>query len=119
LKKALVAAALVISSASCGIAQTSKSLSSAFTVKGRVLDSIGRPARSAVVCLKDTHSRMLKIKHAAPDGHFTFTWLNTQLDYEIYAERDDLVSEKVFISGSQKAPEVVIALTLNKKKENH
>jgi hypothetical protein len=62
---------------------------------------------------------MLKIKRVAPDGHFTFTWLNTQLDYEIYAERDDLVSEKVFISGSQKAPEVVIALTLNKKKENH
>jgi hypothetical protein len=48
-----------------------------------------------------------------------FAWLKTQLDYEIYAERDDLVSEKVFISGPQKAPEVVIALKLNKKKENH
>ena len=119
MKKALVVAALVISSASCGIAQTSKSLTSGFTVKGRVLDSVGRPARSALVCLKDTHSHMLKIKHAAPDGYFTFTWLNMQLDYEIYAERDELVSEKVFISGSQKVPEVVIALKLNKKKENH
>jgi hypothetical protein len=119
LKKAVVAVALVISSASCGIAQTPKSLTSAFTVKGIVLDSVGLPARSALVCLKDTHSRMLKIKHAAPDGHFTFTWLNTKLDYEIYAERDDLVSEKVFISGSQKAPEVVIELKLNKKQETH
>ena len=62
---------------------------------------------------------MLKMKHAGPDGHFTFTWLNTQLDYEIYAESDDLVSEKVLISGSQKVPEVVITLKLSKKQENH
>ena len=119
MKTALVTAVLVILSASVCTAQTSGNQTSAFAVKGRVLDRAGRPARSALVCLKDTHSRMLKMKHAGPDGHFTFTWLSTQLDYEIYAERDDLVSEKVLISGSQKAPEVVITLKLSKKQEIH
>jgi hypothetical protein len=118
-KTALVTAVLVILSASVCTAQTSGNQTRAFAVKGRVLDRAGRSARSALVCLKDTHSRMVKMKHAGTDGHFTFTWLNMQLDYEIYAERDDLVSEKVFISGSQRVPEVVIALKLNKKKENH
>ena len=119
MKTALVAAVLVIFIASICIAQSSGSQTRAFAVKGRVLDNADRPARSALVCLKDTHSRMLKTKHAGPDGDFTFTWLNTQLDYEIYAERDDLVSEKVAISGSQKAPEEVVTLKLRKRQENH
>ena len=119
MKTALVTAVLVILSASVCNAQTSGNQTRAFTVKGRVLDRAGRSARSALVCLKDTHSRMLKMKHAGTDGHFTFTWLNTQLDYEIYAERDDLVSEKVAISGSQKAPEEVVTLKLRKRQENH
>jgi hypothetical protein len=41
-------------------------------------------------------------------------WLDARLDYEVYAEQDDLVSERVLISGSQKPPEVIIELKLSR-----
>jgi hypothetical protein len=46
------------------------------------------------------------------DGRFNIAWLDARLDYEISAEQDDLVSEKVLLSGSQSAAEVVITLKL-------
>ncbi len=86
-----------------------------FTAKGNVLNRKGNPFAFALVYLKDTRSRMLRIKHADRDGHFLFAWLDARLDYEIYAERDDLISEKQLISGSGKAAEVIVNLTLSKK----
>ena len=106
---------MVVFSASFGVAQTPKDQTGVFTVKGSVVNRKGNALGFALVYLKDTRSRMLRMKRAKRDGHFTFTVLNAQLDYEIYAERDVLVSEKVLISGSQKAPEVVVTLKLSIK----
>jgi hypothetical protein len=110
---------IVVFSASSGVAQTPKTQTRVFAVKGSVVDRKGNPFGFALVYLKDTRSRMLRMKRAVRDGHFTFTVLNAQLDYEIYAERDDVVSEKVLISGSRKAPEVVVTLEMSRKQENH
>jgi hypothetical protein len=52
------------------------------------------------------------------DGHFSLVGLDARLDYEVYAEQDDVVSKKVLISGSQKTREVMIELKLNTKQEN-
>jgi hypothetical protein len=49
-----------------------------------------------------------------PDGHFTSVLLDSRLDYEVYAEQDDLTSEKILISGPKKTPEVIITLRLQK-----
>ena len=101
------------------IAQVSKSQQQIFAAKGSVLNRKGNPLAFALVYLKDTRSQMLRIKHADRDGRFIFTWLDARLDYEIYAERDDLISEKQLISGLGKAPEVIVNLTLSKHPERH
>ena len=69
--------------------------------------------------MKDTHAHFLRIKPVDRGGHFNSILLDARLDYEVYAEQDDLLSEKVIISGPKKTPEVVITLKLSKKQEIH
>jgi hypothetical protein len=107
-------AMLVAFSASFAFAQSPKSQGGVFALKGSVVDRKGNPVGFALLYLKDTTSRVLRMKRAGRDGHFTFTVLNSRLDYEIYAERDDLASETVLISDSQKDPEVAITLKLTR-----
>ena len=106
-------AILMVVSVSYGVAQTSKS-TKVFAVKGIVVDRKGDPLGFALVYLMDIHSHTLRIKRAGSDGRFNFTVLNAQLDYEIYAERDDLTSEKTLVSGSQKAAVVIVTLKLSR-----
>ena len=120
MRNALVMAMLVVAlSASVSLARPQKGHVSWFKVVGRVLDGNGRPIHWGRVYVKDTHAHFLRIKPVDRDGHFNLVGLDARLDYEVYAEQDDLVSEKVLISGSQKTPEVMIALKLNKRQENH
>ena len=100
-------------------AQTQKGHVRWFKVAGKVLDMNGRPIQWGRVYLKDIGGHFIRIKPISRDGHFDPIWLDAQLDYEIYAEQGDAVSEKVLVSGSQKAPEVVITLKLGRNDENH
>jgi hypothetical protein len=109
---------VVALSGSVSLARPQKGHISWFKVVGRVLDGNGRPIHWGRVYVKDTHAHFLRINAVAHDGHFSLVGLDARLDYEDYAEQDDLVSEKVLISGSQKAAEVVIALKSSKKQEN-
>jgi len=119
-RNALVIAMLVVAlNASVSLARPQKGHISWFKVVGRVLDGNGRPIHWGRVYVKDTHAHFLRIKPVDRDGHFNLVGLDARLDYEVYAEQDDLVSERVLISGSQKNPEVIITLKLNKKQENH
>ncbi len=119
MRNALVMAMLVALSASVSLARPQKAHISWFKVVGRVLDGNGRPIHWGRVYVKDTHAHFLRIKPVDRDGHFSLVGLDARLDYEVYAEQDDLVSEKVIISGSQKSPEVMIDLKLNMEQENH
>jgi hypothetical protein len=67
--------------------------------------------------VKDTRAHFLRIKPVDRDGHFNSALLNARLDYEIYAEQGEVLSERVLISGPEKTPEVVITLTLSRKPE--
>jgi hypothetical protein len=118
-RRTLVIAMLVALSASASFARPQKGHVSWFKAVGKVLDGNGRPIHWGRVYVRDTHSHFLRIKALDRDGHFSLVGLDARLDYEVYAEQDDLVSERVLISGSQRAAEVVIALKLSKKQENH
>jgi hypothetical protein len=118
-RNALVMAMVMALSASVSLARPQKARISWFKVVGRVLDGNGRPIHWGRVYVKDTRAHFLRIKPVDRDGHFSLVGLDARLDYEIYAEQDDLVSEKVLISGSQKTPEVIIELKLSTKQENH
>jgi hypothetical protein len=120
MRNALVMATLVAAlSTSVSLARPQKKHISWFKVVGRVLDGNGRPIHWGRVYVKDTHAHFLRIKPVDRDGHFSLLDLDARLDYEVYAEQDDLVSKKVLISGSQKTPEVNIELKLNTNQENH
>ena len=118
MSRVFVIAMLVIASVSLTVAKAPKH-TGIFNIKGSVLDGKGNPFAFAWVCLKDTHSHMLRMKRAGRDGRFAFTMLSVRLDYEVYAERDDLTTEKVLISGPEKAPEVVITLKVKRDQELH
>lgn len=120
MRNAVLTAMLVVAlSASVSLARRQKRHILWFKVVGRVLDGNGHPIHWGRVYLKDTHAHFLRIKPVDRDGHFTLPGLDARLDYEVYAEQDDLVSEKVQISGSQKTPEVMVELKLSAKQENH
>ena len=108
-------AMLVILSASIGLARPQKDHKSWFKVIGQVIDGSGRPIQGGRVYIKDSRAHILKIKPVGRDGRFNIAYLDARLDYEIYAEQDDLVSEKILISGSQKGTEVNITLKLKTK----
>jgi hypothetical protein len=114
----LITAMLVILSASNTFAQAQKNHKSWFQVVGRVLDQNGRPIQWGRVYIKDTKAHLLKIM-VGRDGRFSPVWLAARLDYEIYAEQDDLVSRKILIAGSQDDAEVNVILKLNEKQEEH
>jgi hypothetical protein len=105
--------------ASVSLARPQKAHISSFKVVGKVLDGNGRPIHWGRVYVKDTHAHFLRIKPVDRDGHYNVVGLDARLDYEVYAEQDDLVSEIVLISGSQKTPEVIVELKLSTNLENH
>jgi len=115
----LVIAMLVALSASVSLARPQKGRISWFKLEGRVLDGNGRPIHWGRIYVKDTHAHFLRIKLVDSDGHFKLVDLDARLDYEVYAEQDDLVSEKVLISGSEKTPEGFIEVRFRTKQENH
>jgi hypothetical protein len=115
----LVAATLVTLWTSVSLARPQIEHRSWFKVVGRVLDGNGRPINWGRVYVKDTHAHFLRIKPVDWGGHFNSVLLDARLDYEVYAEQDDLLSEKVFISGPKTTKEVVITLKLSKTHEIH
>jgi hypothetical protein len=118
-KRTLVIAILLALCPSASPARPQKGQISWFKVVGRVLDRNGRPIHWGRVYVRDTHAHFLRIKPVDHDGHFNVVGLDARLDYAVYAEQDDLLSEKVLISGPKKIPEVVITLKLINREENH
>ena len=114
MKRTLVLAILLALCPSASLARPEKGQISWFKVVGRVLDGNGRPIHWGRVYVRDTHAHFLRIRPVNPDGHFTSVLLDSRLDYEVYAEQDDLTSEKILISGPKKTPEVIITLRLQK-----
>jgi hypothetical protein len=115
----VIVIALLALSVTTSLAQPQTGHISWFRLAGRVLDRNGRPTHWGRIYVKDTHAHFLRIKPVDRDGHFSLPSLDARLDYEVYAEQDGMVSEKVQISGSQKTPEVSVELKLSAKQENH
>ena len=55
---------------------------------GTVLDKSDKPVSNAVVYLKNTKSLAVKTFIAKDDGTYRFPELSTNVDYEVYAEKN-------------------------------
>ncbi len=88
------------------------------TVHGSVLDKSENPVVSAVVYLKNSKTLSVKTYISDDSGHYRFSGLDVNVDYEIYAEHGDMASASHTISSFDDRKDIPLSLKLNKKKEN-
>ena len=84
------------------------------TVRGRVVDRVGRPVTKATVFLKDVEGHRLRMKQTDAAGSFSFGLVNLSIRREIYAEQNGSVSLKVPVEESR-AHDTIVTLTLQDK----
>jgi hypothetical protein len=84
-------------------------------VQGLVVDEIGLPAAMATVYLKDVGGHRLRMKQTDRSGRFSFGLVNTDHNYEIYAEQASLTSQKLPIAMVQSKHDIVFKLVLRNK----
>ena len=110
---AILLVALAVAGASAGDQKRESQLR---TVLGTVVDKQDAPLSSSVVYLKNLRTMTVKTHIADDTGRYRFSGLDPNVDYEIYAEHQDLVSAKRTISSLDSRKEIVINLKVDKKK---
>lgn len=86
------------------------------TVHGAVLDKDENPVPSAVVYLKNSKSQAVKTYIADDTGHYRFSGLDPNVDYEVHAEHGDLMSPTRTVSSFDSRRDIDVPLKLNRKK---
>ncbi len=85
------------------------------SVSGQVTDDAGKAVSGAVVHLKNTKTLQIRSYITKDDGSYSFHGLNTNVDYELKAEREGASSGAKTLSVFDSRNNAVINLTLNKK----
>lgn len=109
---------LILCSASLANAQEKKGELQLRTVRGTVLDKDENPVPSAVVYLKNVKSQAVKTYISDDSGHYRFSGLDPNVDYEIHAEHGDLMSPNRTVSSFDSRRDIDMPLKLTRKKSN-
>lgn len=88
------------------------------TVHGAVLDKAENPVVSAVVYLKNVRTLAVKTYISDRAGEYRFSGLDPNVDYEIHAEDDTMMSNKRTVSSFDSRKDIVISLKLDKAKKS-
>jgi protocatechuate 3,4-dioxygenase beta subunit len=88
------------------------------TVHGSVLDKGENPVGGAVVYLKNVKTLSVKTYIADDSGRYRFSGLDPNVDYEIHAEKEAMISANRTISSFDSRKDIPLSLKLDKKKEN-
>ena len=88
------------------------------TVHGAVVDKQETPIESAVVYLKNAHTQDVKTYISDNQGEYRFSGLDPNIDYEIHAEREGLISATHSISSFDTRKDVSMTLKLDRKKSD-
>lgn len=115
-RRLCVPIALIFLLALTARAQDKKSEIQLRTFHGAVLDRQENPVPSSVVYLKNVRSQAVKTYIADDTGHYRFSGLDPNVDYELHAEHDDLISPTRTISSFDSRRDVDVPLKLTKKK---
>jgi carboxypeptidase family protein len=83
---------------------------------GSVIDKSENPIASSVVYLKNLKSQAVKTYIADDSGNYRFSGLDPNVDYEIHAEHDDLISPVRTISSFDSRRDIEVTLKLSRKK---
>ena len=86
------------------------------TVEGIVVDKDENGIASAIVYLEDLNTKTIKSHISDSDGHFTYSGLDPNVDYELHAENAELTSSTHRISSFDSRLVVNVELKLEHKK---
>ena len=86
------------------------------TVHGSVIDQNENPVPSSVVYLKNTKTLVVKTYIADDSGHYRFSGLDPNVDYQIYAEHGDQRSATRAVSSFDERKDIEVILKLAKAK---
>jgi len=86
------------------------------TVHGSVVDKDDNPVSSAVVYLLNKKTQGVRTNFAGDDGQYRFSGLDPNVDYEIHAEHNDMISATRTISSFDSRRDLEITLKLTHKK---
>ena len=99
-----------------GSAQDKKKEPLLKTVHGAVLDKADNPISGAIVYLKNLQTKTVKTSFADDEGHYRFSGLDPNTDYEIHAEFKEDASPVRRLSALDSRKDVYLNLTIPKKK---
>src|ERR1700688_1953165 len=84
------------------------------TVHGAVLDKDENPVPSSVVYLRNMKSQAVKTYIADDTGHYRFSGLDPNVDYEVHAEHNDMTSPTRTVSSFDSRRDVELVLKLSR-----
>jgi hypothetical protein len=87
------------------------------SVQGFVLDEQEKPAKMAVVQLKNAKTLQVRSYITQEDGRYQFHGLSTNIDFELQAERGDFASGVRRLSVFDTRTKAVLNLKLEPKKK--
>jgi hypothetical protein len=100
-------------------AQDKKSDAQLRTIRGTVLDKDETPRPSGVVYLLNVKTQAVKTYIADDAGNYRFSGLDPNVDYEVHAEHDDMMSATRTVSSFDSRRDVEMVLKLSHKKSAH
>ena len=86
------------------------------TVHGTVINSRNTPVPSAVVYLKNLRTMAIRTYISSQHGHYRFSGLDPNADYQIHAEHENLTSITRTISSYDSRRDILIDLKVDRKK---
>lgn len=86
------------------------------TVHGTVIDAAENPVTSAIVYLKNMKTQDVKTYITREDGLYRFSGLDPNVDYQVYAEHDGMVSSTRDVSSYDSRRDIDFQLKLSHKK---
>jgi len=111
---AFILAAIVLASAA--LAQKPGKGPQLRTVEGIVVDKDENGVASAIVYLEDLNSKTIKSHISDNSGHFSYSGLDPNVDYELHAENGDWTSSTHRISSFDSRLDVNVELKLDHQK---
>ena len=86
------------------------------TVHGSVIDKSENPVASSVVYLENVKTQGVRTYIADEAGDYRFSGLDPNVDYQIHAEHNDMITAVRTISSFDSRRDLEVTLKLNRKK---
>lgn len=109
-------AVLFFAAVMLGNSQDKKKDAELRTVHGSVIDGNQNPVATSVIYLKNVRTQAIKTHIADDAGTYRFSGLDPNVDYEIHAERGDLMSPVKTITSFDNRKDIEINLKLDRKR---